>query len=179
MREQIDLFRSGGFGDLRTLANTMSTQVAMIRYLDNNHNRSTSPNQNFARELMELFLLGVGNYTEADVEAATAAWTGHTDNWETDQYVWRADWHDRRPRRTSVVTINAGPTGIVHGYDTIRAMLGGRHGAGHSEPASNRGRLTGRGRRRVPVPQDVDVLRRHDATRRRDRGDPATAAGRQ
>ena len=41
----------------------------MLRYLDNNQNKKSSPNQNFARELMELFLLGVGNYTEADVEA--------------------------------------------------------------------------------------------------------------
>ncbi len=61
----------------------MSTQLAMIRYLDNNDNRKSSPNQNFGRELLELFLLGVGNYTEADVEASTAAWTGHSVDWET------------------------------------------------------------------------------------------------
>ena len=73
MAEQIDTFRYGALGNLRTLATTMSTQVAMLRYLDNNQNKQTSPNQNFARELMELFLLGVGNYTEADVEVATAA----------------------------------------------------------------------------------------------------------
>ena len=64
MREQIDTFRYGALGNLRTLALEMSTQVAMLRYLDNNQNRQSSPNQNFARELMELFLLGVGNYTE-------------------------------------------------------------------------------------------------------------------
>ena len=69
MREQIDLWRREGLGNIRSLATTMSTQVAMIRYLDNNQNKKSSPNQNFARELMELFLLGVGNYTEADVEA--------------------------------------------------------------------------------------------------------------
>ena len=83
MREQIDLWRRHGLGSLRTLATAMSTQVAMLRYLDNNQNLNTSPNQNFARELMELFLLGVGNYREADVEASAAAWTGHTDDWET------------------------------------------------------------------------------------------------
>ena len=76
MREQIDLWRRQGLGNIRMLATTMSTQVAMLRYLDNNQNKKSSPNQNFARELMELFLLGVGNYTEADVEASTAAWTG-------------------------------------------------------------------------------------------------------
>ena len=78
MRLQIDLFRKNGLGNVRDLAKPMSTQVAMLRYLDNNQNKKTSPNQNFARELMELFLLGVGNYTEADVEASAAAWTGHT-----------------------------------------------------------------------------------------------------
>ena len=84
MRDQIQLFRTQGMANFANLATNMSTQVAMIRYLDNNDNRKSSPNQNFARELMELFLLGVGNYTEADVEASTAAWTGHTDDWETD-----------------------------------------------------------------------------------------------
>ena len=100
MREQIDLWRRDGLGDVHALATTMSTQVAMIRYLDNNQNKKSSPNQNFARELMELFLLGVGNYTEADVEASTAAWTGHTDQWndELTPYRWRADWHDATPK---------------------------------------------------------------------------------
>ena len=99
------------------MAKTMSTQVAMLRYLDNNRNEAESPNQNFARELMELFLLGVGNYTEADVEAATAAWTGHSDNWETGEYVWRDDgpkhpwepmYHDSSVKRFLGVTINDG-----------------------------------------------------------------------
>ena len=107
MREQIDLFRGHGLGNLRTLATTMSTQVAMLRYLDNNENRKTSPNQNFARELMELFLLGVGNYTEADVEAATAAWTGHTDDSETRRLRVATRLARRAPRRSSAQTINA------------------------------------------------------------------------
>ena len=124
MREQIDTFRAGALGNLRSLALTMSTQVAMLRYLDNNRNRKSSPNQNFARELMELFLLGVGNYTEADVEAATAAWTGHTDDWRTDQYVWRADWHDGSTKQFLGTTINTGADPTQHGYDTINVILG-------------------------------------------------------
>ena len=106
MQQQIDLFRHEGMGSVRSLAKKMAIQVAMLRYLDNNDNRKTSPNQNFGRELMELFLLGVGNYTEADVEASTAAWTGHTDNWETDAYVWRADWHDDTAKSFLGQTIN-------------------------------------------------------------------------
>ena len=46
MREQIDLWRREGLGNIRSLATTMSTQVAMIRYLDNNQNKASSPNQN-------------------------------------------------------------------------------------------------------------------------------------
>jgi uncharacterized protein (DUF1800 family) len=103
----------------------MSRQVAMLRYLDNNRNRNTSPNQNFARELMELFILGVGNYREADVEAATAAWTGHSDDWETGAYVWRSDWHDGTSKQFLGRTINAGGAAQDHGDHTIDVMLGG------------------------------------------------------
>ena len=124
MQEQIDTFRRNALTNLRDLAIKMSTQVAMLRYLDNNQNRNTSPNQNFARELMELFLLGVGNYTEADVEAATAAWTGHTDDWQTDQYVWRGDWHDGSSKRFLRRTINDGGDPKLHGRETIEVMLG-------------------------------------------------------
>ena len=141
MREQIDLFRREGLSNLRTLAIAMSTQVAMLRYLDNNQNRRSSPNQNFARELMELFLLGVGNYTEPDVEAATAAWTGHTDRWDTDEYVWNADWHDPSTKSFLGRSIN-GPTTPArhHGAETIEVILG--DGTVPAKAARNGGRPT-------------------------------------
>lgn len=142
MREQIDLFRHEALGNLRSLATTMSTQVAMLRYLDNNQNKQTSPNQNFARELMELFLLGVGNYTEADVEAATSAWTGHTDQWDTDQYVWRADWHDGSSKQFLGRTINNGGDPKSHGYETITVILGNGIVPAGATVAANRGRAT-------------------------------------
>ena len=93
MMQQNKLFRDGGLGNVRALAQAMAIQPAMLRYLDNADNRKNSPNQNFGRELLELFLLGVGNYTEADVEAATSAWTGHGLN-SSNQYVFTV----RRPR---------------------------------------------------------------------------------
>ena len=64
MREQIDLFRFDALSNLRTLAIEMSTQVAMLRYLDNNRNRDTSPNQNFARELPLEYRGTLKNYYE-------------------------------------------------------------------------------------------------------------------
>jgi uncharacterized protein (DUF1800 family) len=142
IREQIDTFRREGLGNLRSLAKKMSTQIAMLRYLDNNQNKRTSPNQNFARELMELFLLGVGNYTEADVEAATAAWTGHTDDWQTDQYVWRADWHDGSTKQFLGRTINNGGDPTQHGAETIDVMLGNGVVPSGANVAANRGRPT-------------------------------------
>ncbi|MDJ0769368.1 MAG: DUF1800 family protein [Ilumatobacter sp.] len=140
MREQIDLFRRDALGNIRSLATEMSTQVAMLRYLDNNQNRASSPNQNFARELMELFLLGVGNYTEADVEAATAAWTGHTDQWDTDEYVWRADWHDGSTKRFLGRNINKGGDPTQHGYEVIDVILGGGAVPNGAPVVANRGR---------------------------------------
>ncbi len=140
MREQIDLYRRDGLGNVRNLVTAMSIQVAMLRYLDNNENRATSPNQNFARELMELFLLEVGNYTEADVEAATAAWTGHTDDWETDLYEWRADWHDGSVKQFLGQTINNGGDPTLHGFETINVILGNGIIPAGAEKAHNRGR---------------------------------------
>ena len=143
MREQIDLFRKQGMSNLRDLAIAMSTQVAMLRYLDNNQNRQSSPNQNFARELMELFLLGVGNYTEADVEAATAAWTGHTDQWDTGEYVWRSEWHDGSKKKYLGRTINTSSTPArQHGAETIRVILGNGIVPSGATIAANRGRET-------------------------------------
>ena len=144
MREQIDLFRRECLGNFRDLTVAMSLQVAMLRYLDNNQNRASSPNQNFARELMELFVLGVGNYSEADVEAATAAWTGHTDQWNDDvsPYRWRGEWHDGSPKQLLGVGINRGVDGRDHGPETVRVMLGAGRVPAQAAQVANRGRPT-------------------------------------
>ncbi|MGH9133967.1 MAG: DUF1800 family protein [Ilumatobacteraceae bacterium] len=117
MMQQNKLWRDSGLGNVRTLAQAMAIQPAMLLYLDNAENRKSSPNQNFARELLELFLLGVGNYTEADVEAATSAWTGHGIDWDTHQYVFRASHHD-----STVRTFLGRP--ISNGPDVINVVLG-------------------------------------------------------
>ncbi len=151
MREQIDLYRANGLGNLRNMVKAMSIQVAMLRYLDNNRNEADSPNQNFARELMELFLLEVGNYTEADVEAATAAWTGHSDNWETDEYVWLDDlpkqhwtpiYHDSSVKQFLGQTINNTPDPRLHGDETIDVILGNGVVPAGASNVHNRGRPT-------------------------------------
>lgn len=91
---QNHLYRQYALGDFRELAQRMAVQPAMLVYLSNADNVKAEPNQNFARELMELFTLGVGNYTEDDVDAAARAWTGHNALWPDYQYVFRSTKHD-------------------------------------------------------------------------------------
>lgn len=76
MYDQNKLLRSHALGNFRELLNGIARDPAMLRWLDSNSNRRQSPNENFARELMELFTMGVGNYTETDVREAARAFTG-------------------------------------------------------------------------------------------------------
>ena len=76
--DQIDLFRRVGLSDLRTILIELSKDPAMIFWLDNNENRRDEPNENYGRELLELFSMGVGNYTEEDVKMCARAFTGWT-----------------------------------------------------------------------------------------------------
>lgn len=98
MMTQLHAYRQLALGDFRTLTRTMAVSEAMLVYLSNAFNKKASPNQNFARELMELFTLGVGNYTEDDVIAAARAWTGHNYNYDTRLYEYRDLQHDRDPK---------------------------------------------------------------------------------
>ena len=126
MMNQNRLFRDQAFGNFRDMTQTMSIQPAMLFYLDNLDNVKTSPNQNFARELMELFTLGVvdqdglPNYTEDDVTAAARAWTGHGINWDTYDYkFWTGD-HDYGAKTFMGVSRN------WNGPEIITYLLGGQ-----------------------------------------------------
>jgi uncharacterized protein (DUF1800 family) len=81
LMEQLQTYRENALGNFHTLTQSMAIDRAMLVYLSNAENRKGAPNQNFARELMELFTLGVGNYTEGDVEASARAWTGYNADW--------------------------------------------------------------------------------------------------
>lgn len=94
MMLQNHLYRQYALGDFRLLTQEMAIQPAMLVYLSNAGNVKGEPNQNFARELMELFTLGVGNYTEGDVDASARAWTGHNAQWPEYQYQFRSNQHD-------------------------------------------------------------------------------------
>src|SRR4051794_5071496 len=94
MTQQNQLYRSMALGNFEALTQAMSIQPAMLLYLSNGVNVKTAPNENFGRELMELFTLGVGNYTQDDVVSAARAWTGYNYDNETHSYEYRSTKHD-------------------------------------------------------------------------------------
>jgi len=75
---QTNMFRSRGLGSFQTLLMELSRDPAMIFWLDNKDNHNGAPNENYGRELLELFSLGIGNYTEDDVKACARAFSGWT-----------------------------------------------------------------------------------------------------
>ena len=75
---QVDMFRALGMGNYRELLVELAKNPAMIYWLDNCDNHSHAVNENWGRELLELFSMGVGNYTETDVREASRAFTGWT-----------------------------------------------------------------------------------------------------
>lgn len=115
MFQQNALLRKHCLGDFRTLLIGISRDPAMLRYLDNNTNRKGRPNENYARELLELFTMGIGHYTEDDVKAAARAFTGWT--FEEDEFVFRQRDHDFGAKTF------LGRTGHFDGTDIIDIIL--------------------------------------------------------
>lgn len=74
---QNELFREHAFGDFKALTLAVAKDPAMMLYLDSQNSKKGTPNENFAREVMELFTLGEGNYTEDDIKQAARAFTGY------------------------------------------------------------------------------------------------------
>lgn len=115
MAAQNDLIRKNAVGSFRTLLHGMTRDVAMLVWLDGNGNRKRQPNENFARELMELFSLGVGNYTEVDIKQAARCFTGwHVRN---DQF-----WYDRSQHDFGSKTV-LGRSGDLDGGDVVDVCL--------------------------------------------------------
>ncbi len=113
MTHQNQLYRTQALGNFRTLTQAMALEPAMLVYLNNADNRKEAPNQNFARELMELFTLGIGNYTESDVEAAAQAWTGYNADWPAYQYQFFPTRHDNANKTFFGTTKNWNGPGII------------------------------------------------------------------
>lgn len=78
MHEYLTVLRTHLLGDYRQMVKDVALSPAMLLYLDNHRNRVGKPNENFARELMEIHLIGPDQYAQADVVEAARAWTGYT-----------------------------------------------------------------------------------------------------
>jgi uncharacterized protein (DUF1800 family) len=115
MMLQGDLFRRQGAGPFGDLVAGMARDPAMISWLDGNLNRRGKPNENFARELFELFTLGIGHYTEQDIKEAARAFTG----WHArDGAFWFNEGaHDAGPKTV------LGRTGALGGEDVVRIAV--------------------------------------------------------
>jgi len=112
----LNTIREKALGKFPDLLLAVSQAPAMLQFLSNQQNKKEHPNENFAREVMELFTLGRGNYTETDVKEAARAFTG----WGYDgqsRFVFRERQHDAGPKTL------LGQTGSWGGEDALRIML--------------------------------------------------------
>jgi uncharacterized protein (DUF1800 family) len=91
------LLRAHALGSFADLTRAIVRDPAMLAYLDNETSNRRRPNENLARELMELFTLGEGGYSEKDVQEAARALTGYSV--EGDEFIFRRQWHDAGVKR--------------------------------------------------------------------------------
>ncbi|HEY1114757.1 MAG TPA: DUF1800 domain-containing protein [Chitinophagaceae bacterium] len=92
-QQLLDIIRQNALGSFRTLLHGVSKSAAMLNFLNAAQNRKDHPNENFAREVMELFTMGRGNYTEKDIKEAARAFTGWSAN-VRGEFAFRMFQHD-------------------------------------------------------------------------------------
>ncbi len=113
--KQIQLFQDKGTGNFRDLMVSVAQDPAMLAFLDAGVNVKGAPNENFAREIMELFTMGVGNYTEKDIREAARAFTGW--NFNDLTFVINPDRHDDSVKHV------LGQSGNYDGVEVIDVIL--------------------------------------------------------
>ena len=113
--QQNEMFRARASGKFRDLLVGILKDPAMLVYLDNGENIKKHPNENFGRELLELFTMGVGNYTERDVREAARAFTG----WTNDVLTFKFD----KEQHDSGQKTFLGRSGPFDGEDIVDAIL--------------------------------------------------------
>jgi hypothetical protein len=115
MHQQIALFERHATGNLRALTIEVAKNPAMLYFLDAQYNVKGAPNENFAREVMELFTMGVGNYTEKDVRECARTFTG----WYFDDLEFKVD----AAKHDDGVKTFLGRTGNLDGVDAIDTIF--------------------------------------------------------
>lgn len=139
VRGQIELFREMALGNFRDLLVAVARDTAMVFWLDGNTNTRTRPQENFGREIMELFTFGVKNYTESDVYAAARVFTGWNltrsgnaaDGTQHYQFIYNANQHETTEKTFSfpiyadgsrTIRARAATDGMQDGLDLINAL---------------------------------------------------------
>ena len=112
---QNQTFRRNALGNFRTLTLAVSRDPEMLRYLNGNQNYKAHPNENYGRELMELFTCGIGNYTEDDVKAAARSFSGW--NLRGGEFHFNPNQHDNDPKTFM------GKTGNWNGDDIVNILV--------------------------------------------------------
>ena len=117
LHQQNLMLRKHALGNFRTLLHEVAKDPAMLVYLDGNMNEKAAPNENFAREVQELFTVGRGQFTEKDLREAARAFTGWRVDEHSGHFVNQADLHDAGQK-----TI-LGETGNFNGEQALDIML--------------------------------------------------------
>jgi uncharacterized protein (DUF1800 family) len=117
MYRQNALLRRHALGNFGTLLHEIARDPAMVIYLDNASNRKGQPNENFAREVMELFTLGEGHYGEPDIKEAARAFTGWGIEPDRGEFVFRTPLHDEGYKNV------LGRGGNLSGDDVLNILL--------------------------------------------------------
>ncbi len=118
MLRQNVLLRRYALGNFSSLLHAVAKDPAMVIYLDSATNRKGNPNENFAREVMELFTLGEGHYTETDIKEAARAFTGWSFDPESGDFLWRPGMHDSDEKKV------LGRSGNLDGDAVLDILLG-------------------------------------------------------
>ena len=115
--QYLNTLRENALGNFRTMLKAISRSAEMLEFLNNQRNKKDAPNENFARELMELFTLGRGHYTEQDIHEAARAFTGWAFKLESAEFIFREKQHDFGEKTFR------GKTGNFDGDDILDQLL--------------------------------------------------------
>lgn len=115
-RQLLNIIRKHALGNFKDLLFEVSKAPAMLNFLNNQQNKKDHPNENFAREVMELFTMGRGNYTEKDVREGARAFTG----WGYDK---EGNFKERKNFHDEEVKTFLGKTGNFNGDDALHMIL--------------------------------------------------------
>src|SRR5204863_2401162 len=118
-----NVLREHALGDFGTLLKAVSRSASMLEFLNNQRNRKNAPNENFAREMMELFTLGRGAYTEQDIKEAARAFTGWAFDMESATFRLRENQHDFGEKTFR------GQKGTFGGDEILEMILADKRGA--------------------------------------------------